>query len=71
MGEVMAADLAKRYSDLDALSAASSAELMSIEGVGPNIAEAIVDWFSVDGNRQLVRKFKELGRMACECDLTE
>jgi DNA ligase (NAD+) len=61
VGEVMAGDLAKRYSDLDTLSTASQTELMTIEGVGPNIAEAIVDWFTVEGNRQLVRKFKEYG----------
>jgi DNA ligase (NAD+) len=61
VGEVMASDLAKRYSDLDALSTASQIELMTIEGVGPNIAAAIVDWFSVEGNWQLVRKFKDYG----------
>lgn len=61
VGEVMAADLAKKYPDLDALSQASQNELMTIEGVGPNIAEAIVDWFAVEANRQLVRKFKEYG----------
>ncbi|BCY18962.1 DNA ligase [Leptolinea sp. HRD-7] len=61
VGEVMAADLAKKYPDLEALSKAGQAELMTIEGVGPNIAEAIVDWFSVEGNRQLIRKFKQYG----------
>ncbi len=61
VGEVMAADLAKKYPDLEALSNAGQTELMTIEGVGPNIAEAIVDWFSVEGNRQLIRKFKEYG----------
>ena len=61
VGEVMAADLAKKYSDLEALSNAGQAELMTIEGVGPNIAEAIVDWFAVEGNRQLIHKFKEFG----------
>jgi DNA ligase (NAD+) len=61
VGEVMAADLARRYPDLDALSRADQMQLMTIEGVGPNIAEAIVDWFAVDGNRQLIRKFKEYG----------
>lgn len=61
VGEVMAADLAKKYPDLEALSNAGQAELMTIEGVGPNIAEAIVDWFAVEGNRQLIRKFKENG----------
>jgi len=61
VGEVMAVDLAKRYTDLEALGKASEEELMTIEGIGPNIAEAIVDWFSRKGNQNLIRKFKERG----------
>jgi DNA ligase (NAD+) len=61
VGEVMAGDLAKRFSDLDALGKASIAELMQIEGVGPNIAQAIVDWFSKPVNLHLVQKFKSNG----------
>jgi DNA ligase (NAD+) len=61
VGEVMAADLAKKYSDLDALSKAQLDELMLIEGVGPNIAQAIVDWFSREGNQHLIDKFKQFG----------
>lgn len=59
VGEVMAVDLARRYPNLDTLSRASSAELMKIEGVGPNIAEAIVDWFSRESNVKLIQKFKD------------
>jgi len=61
VGEVMAADLARRYADLDELSRATFDELQEMEGVGPNIAAAIVDWFSRESNRQLLKELKELG----------
>jgi DNA ligase (NAD+) len=61
VGEVMASDLAQVYPDLDALSQASVEELQEIEGVGPNIAEAIVDWFSRPANRQVLEKLRVAG----------
>ena len=60
VGEVMAADLANRFPDLDALSRASLEDLQRMEGVGPNIAGAIVDWFSRASNRALLSKFKAM-----------
>ncbi|HQL40249.1 MAG TPA: helix-hairpin-helix domain-containing protein, partial [Anaerolineaceae bacterium] len=60
VGEVMAADLANRFPDLDALSRASLEDLQRMEGVGPNIAGAIVDWFSRASNRALLAKFKAM-----------
>jgi len=61
VGEVMATDLARHYSDLNALSKATVDELQEIEGVGPNIAEAIVDWFSREQNVNLLKKLKAAG----------
>ncbi len=61
VGEVLAADLSRAFSDLDALSAASAQDLMQIEGVGPNIAEAVVDWFARPANRKILRKLKAAG----------
>jgi DNA ligase (NAD+) len=61
VGEVMAADLAQVFPDLDALSRASLEELKSIEGVGPNIAQAIVDWFARPTNRQVLDKLRAAG----------
>ncbi len=61
VGEVMAADLARRYPDLEALSKATMDELQQIEGVGPNIAAAIVDWFSREQNRRLLAKLRAAG----------
>ncbi|MBN1450803.1 MAG: NAD-dependent DNA ligase LigA [Anaerolineales bacterium] len=61
VGEVMATDLTRHYPDLDALSKATAEELQEIEGVGPNIAEAIVDWFARPANQNLLAKLKSAG----------
>ncbi|MFO3796936.1 MAG: helix-hairpin-helix domain-containing protein, partial [Anaerolineales bacterium] len=61
VGEVTAADLARHYPDLDALSKATVDELIQIEGIGPNIAQAIVDWFARPGNQRLLEKLKAAG----------
>lgn len=61
VGEVMAKDLASRFSDLENLSNASKEVLMEIEGLGPNIAESIVDWFSTPTNKKLLKKLKSAG----------
>jgi DNA ligase (NAD+) len=61
VGEVMAADLAKHYPDLEKLGLATADELQQIEGVGPNIAEAIVDWFRRPANRAVVAELRQYG----------
>jgi len=61
VGEVMASDLTRHYPDLDALSKATVGELQEIEGVGPNIADAIVDWFARPANQNLLQKLKSAG----------
>jgi DNA ligase (NAD+) len=61
VGEVMAADLARNFTNLDSLSRASLVDLQTIEGVGPNIAQAIVDWFSRSANQQLLEKLRKAG----------
>jgi len=58
VGEVMAKDLAQNFPDLDALAKAKEENLIEIEGVGPNIAESIVDWFSRPLNKQVLKKLK-------------
>lgn len=61
VGEVMAAELARRFPDLDALAKANAGDLQEIEGVGPNTAEAIADWFSRPFNRAVLKKLKAAG----------
>jgi DNA ligase (NAD+) len=61
VGEVMAVDLAKNFGDLDALSKTTAEELMKIEGVGPNIAQSIVDWFARPANLEFIGRLKAAG----------
>jgi len=61
VGEVMASELAKKYTNLDELSNASIDELLTIEGIGPNIANQIVEWFNQERNKQILSKLKEVG----------
>lgn len=61
VGEVVASDLARRFQSLDALMAATLEELQTIEGIGPNTAQAIVDWFRQPRNRELLEKFRAAG----------
>lgn len=61
VGEVSAADLSRHFRNLDLLSQATLEELQQVEGVGPNIAEAIVDWFSRDANRLVLKKLRAAG----------
>jgi DNA ligase (NAD+) len=61
VGEVMASELAKKYTNLDELSCASMDELLKIEGIGPNIANQIVEWFNQERNKQILSKLKEVG----------
>ena len=49
--------------------AASEEELAVVEGVGPTIAAAVTEWFTVDWHRAIVDKWRAAGvRMADERD---
>jgi DNA ligase (NAD+) len=61
VGEVAAGDLAEHFGSLDALSAATLEGLQQIEGIGPNIAQGIVDWFSRPANQHLLAKLRDAG----------
>jgi DNA ligase (NAD+) len=61
VGEVVSADLAARFSDLDDLSNASLEDLQQIPGIGPNIAIAIKDWFERSANQNVLRKLRQAG----------
>ncbi|MCJ7584436.1 MAG: NAD-dependent DNA ligase LigA [Anaerolineales bacterium] len=61
VGEVSAADLSRAFPSLDLLALASAEDLQMIEGIGPNIAGAIVDWFSRKRNRSVLEKLRAAG----------
>ena len=53
--------LARRFGTLDAIMAASEAELATTDGVGPTIAASIVRWFASPPNRAIVEKLRAAG----------
>ncbi len=58
VGGVVAGQLARSFGDLDQLSQASLEDLERLDGVGPNLAQAVVDWFRRSGNEKLLKKLK-------------
>jgi DNA ligase (NAD+) len=69
VGPTAARALATEYGSLDAIMAASEEELSVVEGVGPTIAAAVVEWFTVDWHRAIIDKWRAAGvRMADERD---
>ncbi len=61
VGEVVAATLAAEFKSLDALKSASLENLEEIPGIGPNIAQAILDWFGRESNQQVLASLQESG----------
>jgi DNA ligase (NAD+) len=61
VGEVSARDLAMHFPSLDLLSQATVEDLRTVDGVGPNIAEALVDWFTRERNQVVLQKLKAAG----------
>ena len=61
VGEVMAATLSDHFTSLDQLGEASETDLQAIEGIGPNGAQAIRDWFAQSTNQAVLGKLKEYG----------
>ncbi len=61
VGAQTAIDLARQFESIEAISAATLEELMSVEGIGAIVAESIAAWFGEEENAQLLQKFKDLG----------
>src|SRR4051812_532669 len=61
VGWIPARNLALHFGNVDALMDASQEELVEAEGIGPERAEAIAEWFRDDANRQLIAELRELG----------
>jgi DNA ligase (NAD+) len=55
VGEETAFDIAEHFGSVEKIMEAKYEEVESIYGVGPVVAQAVVDWFKVGDNRKLVR----------------
>ena len=61
VGWVTAQNLARHFGDVDRLAGATQEEIMECEGIGPERAEAIAEWFADEANANLVRELRALG----------
>jgi DNA ligase (NAD+) len=61
IGWVLAMNLAHHFETVDRLQDASQEEIQEVEGIGPDRAEGIAEWFSDEQNRALVTELRELG----------
>ena len=69
VGPTAARALATEFGSLDAIMSASTEQLAAVEGVGPTIAAALTEWFTVDWHRAIVDKWRAAGvRVADERD---
>jgi DNA ligase (NAD+) len=69
VGPTAARALATEFGSIDAIEEASQEQLADVDGVGPTIAEAVTEWFTVDWHRAIVDKWRSAGvRMEDERD---
>jgi DNA ligase (NAD+) len=61
VGWVTAQNLARHFGDVDRLAGATQEEIMECEGIGPERAEAIAEWFADADNANLVAELRALG----------
>jgi DNA ligase (NAD+) len=61
VGEVVGNALANKFKSMDNLLQTTVEELEQIEGIGPNIAHATIDWLSHPANQFVLQKLKNAG----------
>ena len=61
VGWVTAQSLARHFGSVGKLSGATQEEVEEVDGIGPERAEAIVEWFADADNRALVEELQQLG----------
>ena len=69
VGPTAARALAQEFGSMESIRGASEEHLAAADGVGPTIAEAVIEWFGVDWHRAIVESWATAGvSMADERD---
>jgi len=63
VGWVTAQNLARHFGSIERIAEASPEEIQEVEGIGPERAEAIAEWFSDSENLRLVGELREFLRL--------
>ncbi|MFC1609380.1 NAD-dependent DNA ligase LigA [Myxococcota bacterium] len=61
VGQVVAKLLLKQFGSIDAISRAPRAQLETVDGVGPQIAESVQTWFANPRYKQILEKLRGAG----------
>ena len=61
VGPVAARALAGYFGSIDAIRSATRDELANVAGVGPIIADALLDWFAVDWHQEIIERWQRAG----------
>ncbi|TVQ12684.1 MAG: NAD-dependent DNA ligase LigA [Leptolyngbya sp. DLM2.Bin27] len=61
VGAVNAKTLAQQFSRADALAAASPDEIETVHTIGPEIAQAVAQWFRVPAHQTLIERLQQAG----------
>lgn len=61
VGETVSRKLARGTHDIDKLMSLSRDELVAIEDIGPRIADAVIEYFCVPSNREIVARLRNAG----------
>ncbi len=61
VGETVAKKLARHYKNIDQLMEATFEQLTTVDEIGEKIAQSILDFFSLESNRELVRRLRTYG----------
>ena len=61
VGWVTAQNLTRHFGSVEKLASATQEEIQAVEGIGPERAEAIAEWFSDKENLRLVGELEQLG----------
>ncbi|GAB4529255.1 MAG: NAD-dependent DNA ligase LigA [Anaerolineae bacterium] len=61
VGGVVARTLVRAFPSIDALAGARVEDLEMVEGIGPHIAQSVVDWFSRPRHQQVIDKLRQAG----------
>jgi DNA ligase (NAD+) len=61
VGWVTAQNLARHFERIDRLVEAAQEDIEEVDGIGPDRAESIAEWFSDEANRALVAELRGLG----------
>jgi DNA ligase (NAD+) len=61
VGWVTAQNITRHFENVDRLLAATQEDIQEVDGIGPDRAESIAEWFSDERNRALVEELRGLG----------